>query len=69
MTKNKTPKNADPGRPLSLRVRPETRDEIDKIAASTALSITDIANLALAAGLPMVTRKFKEMHEPESVAA
>jgi hypothetical protein len=70
MTSNKK-KNGSGKDFLQVRiVRDESRganliSKIEKISKTNGLSLNDVANLALAAGLPMVETKLSEIHEPQ----
>jgi hypothetical protein len=61
--------------PLQLRVpRDEKRGaelaaRLEKIAETNGLSINSLANLCLAAGLPIVEPKLRDLHEHEQAAA
>jgi len=58
--------------PLQFRiVRDDPRGaelaaKIEKIAEVNSLSVNDVANLAVAAGLAIVTNKLREIHEPQA---
>ncbi len=60
---------------LQLRIdRDEKRGaelsaKLKKISDATGLSLNDVANMAVAAGLPMVETKLREIHEPQEQAA
>jgi hypothetical protein len=68
---NKKPKKGASGRDwLQLRI---SRDEkpgaeliakIEKVAQSSGLSMNDVANMAVAAGLQMVETKLREIQNP-----
>jgi hypothetical protein len=59
---------------LQLRVaRDEKRGQeliskMEKIAEKNGLSLNDVANMSMAAGLNMVDAKLREIHEPEVAA-
>ena len=63
-------------KPELLQIRVDRDDKrgsdlaakIEKIAAVNGLSMNDVANLAMAAGLPMVETKLREIHEPAKAA-
>ncbi len=75
MSKNTTQKS---GRKDFLQFRVPTDQKrgaeliakLEKISQVNGLSLNDVANMAVAAGLPMVETKLREIHEPsEQVAA
>lgn len=43
--------------------------KLEKIAEVNGLSLNDVANMAVAAGLPMVETKLREIHAPEPAKA
>jgi hypothetical protein len=47
----------------------ELIQKLEKIAEVNGLSMNDVANLSVAAGLPMVETKLREIHEPAKQAA
>lgn len=47
----------------------ELAEKLQKIAEVNGLSLNDVANMAVAAGLGMVERKLQELREPEPQAA
>lgn len=47
----------------------ELAAKLQKIAEVNGLSLNDVANMAVAAGLGMVERKLQELREPEPQAA
>lgn len=49
---------------LSLRPKKELQERIRKIAKENGLSISDVANMCLAGGIPMVELKMDEIHRP-----
>lgn len=53
-------KKKDKG-PLQFRPSPETRAKLEKIAEVNGLSVSDVINLALPAGLNMAAKKFEEL--------
>lgn len=55
--------------PLQVKTRQETREKLKQLAVRNALSINDVANMAIAAGLNLVEMKLREIHEPEKEAA
>ena len=55
------PRDEEKGKRLS--------EKLQKIAAANGLSLNDVANLCVAAGLNMVESKLREIHEPEKQAA
>ena len=74
MSKNRS---TDSGRKDFLQFRVPTDEKrgaelvakIEKISQSNGLSLNDVANMALAAGLNMVETKLREIHEPAEKAA
>jgi hypothetical protein len=66
--KSKAPKSGEDF--LQFRVkRAEKRGaeliaKLEKISETNGLSMNDVANMAIAAGLPMVETKLREIHEP-----
>jgi hypothetical protein len=52
--------------PLQFKTRDEIREKLKTIAKKNGLSINDVASMALAAGMPMVETKLREIHEPEA---
>ena len=50
--------------PLQVRIRPEARTKLKKIAAMNGLSANDAASLCIAAGLNIVGVKLEEIHNP-----
>jgi hypothetical protein len=47
----------------------ELAAKLQKIAEVNGLSLNDVANMAMAAGLPMVEMKLEEIHEAPEVKA
>lgn len=54
--------------PFQVKTRPEVREKLKAIAFKNGLSLNDIATLCLAAGVPMVETKLREIHEPAKAA-
>lgn len=52
--------------PLQVRIRPEARKALEKIAKTNGLSKNDTASMCIAAGLGIVERKLKEIHASPS---
>jgi hypothetical protein len=44
----------------------ELAEKLEKIASVSGLSVNDVANMSVAAGLGIVERKLKEIHAPTS---
>ncbi|MEW6304401.1 MAG: hypothetical protein AB1705_13065 [Verrucomicrobiota bacterium] len=69
MSKN-TSKRPEPLIPLQVKLKPEMREKLERIAKLNGLSMNDIGTLAIATGLPMVDAKLGELRgEKEPVAA
>ena len=74
MSKNTTQKS---GRKDFLQFRVPTDQKrgaeliakLERISQVNGLSLNDVANMAVAAGLPMVETKLREIHEPVEQAA
>ena len=57
-------------KPIAFRAKAETMDKVRKIAAANGVSIADVINLGLAAGLNIVETKLGEIHHaPEAAVA
>jgi hypothetical protein len=62
-------------KPYQFRIDPnepreaELLKKLERAAKATGMSKNTLVNLAAAAGLPMVEKKLKEIHEPEAQAA
>jgi hypothetical protein len=55
--------------PLQVKTREETRKKLKIIAEKNGLSLNDVASMAIAAGMPMIETKLREIHEPEPAKA
>ena len=51
--------------PISVRLSPQTREKVEKLASQNGLSVHAVVNLAAAAGVKIVERSFKEL-EPQA---
>ena len=61
-----TKKGAD--KPIAFRAKAETMVKVRKIAEANGVSIADVINLGLAAGLNIVETKLGEINKPEAAA-
>jgi hypothetical protein len=48
-------------KPLSVKLRGGTEKHLRRLSKARGLSLQDVVNLGLAAGLPIVEQKFAEM--------
>ena len=61
-------KGAD--KPFAFRAKAETMEKVRKIAQINGVSVADVVNLSLAAGLNIVETKLGEIHHaPEAAVA
>lgn len=74
MSKNsKSPKSGEDF--LQFRIKREEKrgaeliEKLKKIAEVNGLSVNDVVNMSVAAGLPTVETKLREIHEPEPAKA
>jgi predicted transcriptional regulator len=63
MSKTNRPKNA-PLVAFQIKLKPEIRERIFKAAKDRNLSASDIASMALSAGIDRVEQKLREIQEP-----
>lgn len=54
--------------PFQVKTKGDLRDRLKALAAKNGLSLNDIATMCLAAGIPMVETKLREIHEPAKAA-
>lgn len=74
---SKNSKAAEPQKPATLQLRipadeprgAELIAKLEKVAKANGLSMNDVGNMAIAAGLSMVETKLKEIHHPVDQAA
>jgi hypothetical protein len=55
--------------PLSDKRGADLAVKLQKVAEVNGLSVNDVCNMAMAAGLPMVETKLREIHQPVLEAA
>lgn len=67
MPKTQTKKQQQP--PMSIRITPDIRAKLNKIATTNGLSVTDVTSLSIAAGLNIVETQLAKIHTPETKAA
>lgn len=54
---------------IQIKLTPETRENLKRVAAINGLSLNDVGTMAIAAGLGVVEAKLSEIHSRELVAA
>jgi hypothetical protein len=54
--------------PFQVKTKGDLRDRLKTLAVKNGLSLNDIATMCLAAGIPMVETKLREIHEPAKAA-
>jgi len=56
-------------KPFQIRLRPGTREKLQKMAKVNGLKMTDTVNLCLAAGMPIIENRLGEFNSSETPKA